>query len=258
MDVALKFRFAYRAWRARLRDQRLEIALTRALVQRGDFVVDAGANKGSYVYWLRDAVGDSGKVFAYEPQPVLAAYLRSATETFRWPNVWVHEVALSNHSGSATLHVPGHGATPGASLESTVLDRTPGPGATFECKVNTLDAEIGGNSPLRFLKVDVEGHELAVFQGAERILRRDHPHILFECEERHLSKHTMGDVFSFLDGLGYEGFVLLDDSTLPIARFDARIHQARRGPEFWKQPGYHNNFLFVASGFPLGEVTRRL
>jgi FkbM family methyltransferase len=256
MDVALKFRFAYRAWRARLRDQRLEIALTRALVQRGDFVVDAGANKGSYVYWLRDAVGDSGKVFAYEPQPVLAAYLRSATETFRWPNVWVHGVALSNQSGTATLHVPGHGAAPGASLESAVLAQTPG--ATFECRVNTLDAEIGGSAPLRFLKVDVEGHELAVFQGAERTLRRDHPHILVECEERHLTRHTMTDVFSFLEGLGYEGFLLLDDSILPVAKFDPRIHQARRGADFWKQPGYHNNFLFVAAGFPLLEVTRRL
>lgn len=256
MHVALKFRFAYRAWRARLRDQRLEIALTRALVQRGDFVIDAGANKGSYVYWLRDAVGDSGKVFAYEPQPVLAAYLRNATETFRWPNVWVHEVALSNHSGTATLHVPGHGAAPGASLESAVLDRTPG--ATFECRVNTLDADIGANAPLRFLKVDVEGHELALFQGAERTLRRDHPHILVECEERHLTKHTMTDVFSFLERLGYEGFLLLDDSILPIARFDPRIHQPRRGPDFWKQPGYHNNFLFVAAGFSLREVTRQL
>ena len=51
--------------------------------------------------------------------------------------------------------------------------------------------------------MDVEGHELALFQGAERTLRRDHPHILVECEERHLTKHTMTDVFSFLERLGY-------------------------------------------------------
>ena len=255
----MKLRFAYRAWRARFRDQRLEIALTRALVRPGDFVVDVGANKGAYVYWLRRAVGRTGEVFAYEPQPPLAAYLRRACETFRWSNVAVHELALSNHAGSSVLHVPGTGSAPGASLEATARDASGG-GRAIECRLNTLDAELEGCAPLRFLKVDVEGHELAVFQGAERTLGRFHPPILFECEERHLSSHSMADVFSHLERLGYQGFLLLDKSLLPVARFDPRVHQQRhgRGRDFWKQPGYHNNFLFVEQGFPLDRINGSL
>lgn len=252
----MKMRFTYRAWKARLRDQRLEIALTRALVRPGDLVADAGANKGAYVYWLRASVGQAGKVLAYEPQPTLADYLRRACEVFRWSNVHVSEVALSNRVGTSVLHVPGFGVAPGASLEPSVLDLTPG--TRFECGVDTLDRQLEGLGTLRFLKVDVEGHELAVFQGAERTLRRNRPHLLFECEVRHLTKHTMVDVFSFLESLGYEGFLLLDGSLLPVDLFDPSIHQPRNVPQFWKQPGYHNNFLFVASGFPLGEITRRL
>lgn len=252
----MRFRFTYRAWKARLRDQQLEIALTRALVRPGDLVADAGANKGAYVYWLRGSVGEAGKVLAYEPQPALAAYLRRACEVFHWSNVHVSEVALSNRVGTSVLYVPGFGVTPGASLEASVLDQTPG--ARFECRVNTLDTELEGLGPLTFLKVDVEGHELAVFQGAERTLRRDRPHLLFECEERHLTKHTMGDVFSFLESLGYEGFLLLDRSLLPVAQFDPSAYQPRNVPRFWKEPGYHNNFLFVAAGFPLDEIIGRL
>lgn len=252
----MRFRFTYRAWKARLRDQRLEIALTRALVGPGDLVADAGANKGAYVYWLRGSVGETGKVLAFEPQPALAAYLRRACEVFRWSNVHVSEVALSNRVGTSVLHVPGFGVTPGASLEASVLDQTPG--ARIACRVNALDRELDGLGPLRFLKVDVEGHELAVFQGAERALRRDRPHLLFECEERHLTKHTMADVFSFLESLGYEGYLLRDQTLLPVAHFDGSVHQPRNVPQFWKEPAYHNNFLFVAAGFPLGEITSRL
>ena len=248
----MKLRFVYRAWRARFRDQRLEIALIRALVRPGDFVVDVGANKGAYVYWLRGAVGRTGAVFAYEPQPPLAAYLRRACETFRWTNVAVHELALSNHAGSSMLHVPGTGSAPGASLESAARDA---PGRAIECRLNTLDAELEGRAPLRFLKVDVEGHELAVFQGAERTLDRFHPPILFECEERHLGSHSMADVFSHLERLGYQGFLLLDKALLPVARFEPKVHQRRHGRDFWKQRGYHNNFLFVERGFQLDRIS---
>ena len=247
-------RFMYRAWRARLRDQRLEVALTRSLIRPGDTVADVGANKGAYVYWLRDSVGASGTVLAVEPQPTLASYLRSSVDAFGWSNVRVVEAALSNTTGTAQLHVPGAGAPPGASLEAAVLDGTPG--RTVTCALDTLDHLAEGLGPLKFLKVDVEGHELSVFEGGERTLRRDRPHLLFECEARHLTRHRMQDVFGFLQGLNYTGYLLLNHSLLPIARFSPELHQARVGPAFWKRPDYHNNFLFVRQGFSLDGIAR--
>lgn len=250
--LGFKTRFVYRAWRARLRDQRLEVALTRALARPGNTVADVGANKGAYVYWLRHSVGESGTVLAVEPQPTLASYLREARDAFGWSNVRIVEAALSNSTGTAQLHIPGTGATPGASLEASVLDSTPG--RTVACPTDTLDRQAESLGALHFVKVDVEGHELSVFQGGERTLKRDRPHLLFECEARHLSRHTMQDVFGFLQGLDYTGYVLLHQTLLPIARFNPDLHQARIGAAFWKRPDYHNNFLFVRRGFPLDGI----
>ncbi len=244
----MKLRFLYRAWKARLRDQRLEIAAARALIRPGDFVVDAGANKGAYLYWLRAFVNLNGTVLAYEPQPELAQYLQRVCSALGWHNVEVHGAALSDRSGKSTLHVPGNGVSPGASLESSVVQQ--GEGARIQCLVDTLDHQLVGRPPLKFLKVDVEGHELALFEGAVRTLGRDRPALLFECEARHLDKHTVDDVFAFLQSLGYQGYLLQRRALLPLDRFDLAVHQARKGDRFWNAPGYFNNFLFLAGTIP--------
>jgi FkbM family methyltransferase len=251
----MKLRFLYRAWKARWRDQRLEIELARALIRPGDLVVDAGANKGAYLYWLRQFVGPTGTVLAYEPQPELANYLQGAGTSFRWTNVQVHSVALSNRGGKSTLHIPGGGISPGASLESSVLQKAAG--SSFECLVDTLDHQLVGRPAPSFLKVDVEGHELALFEGAAETLRRHKPALLFECERRHLSDHTMQDVVTFLiREFGYAGLLLHGRSFLPLFKFDPEIHQANHGDRFWDAANYFNNFLFFAAPLPEGIQNR--
>jgi FkbM family methyltransferase len=250
----VKLRFLYRAWKARVKDQRLEVRVTRALVRRGDLVVDVGANKGAYVYWLRTRVGAAGRVLAYEPQPALATYLTLINDAFGWTNVAVRQIALSNVQGKSGLFVPGRGASPAASLEPNVISRMSG--VRLETQTNTLDNELGKDGAPRFIKVDVEGHELAVFQGAETTLRQHKPHLLFECEERHLTKHSPRDVIAYLEGLGYEGYLLRGSELVPAAGFDPKVHQPRgaAGEQFWRRRDYHNNFLFVARGFRLRDA----
>lgn len=244
----MKLRFIYRAWKARLRDQQLEIEIARAFIRPGDLVVDAGANKGAYLYWMRQCAGPDGKVLAYEPQPELAKYLTAVREAFAWKNVEVHPVALSDRVGQATLHVPGSGVSPGASLESSVLEHDKG--RRFECSVDTLEHQLADRGNIRFCKVDVEGHELSLFRGGAQTLERDRPVLLFECEARHLTKHSMGDVFAFLKELGYAGYLLRGHELLPVEKCDAAIHQRPGTPGFWNAPDYYNNFLFLAGSLP--------
>src|SRR5207237_1111420 len=66
----------WRAWRYRLRLDPAEISFVRAHLRPGQHAVDIGAHKGGYLYWMRRAVGSSGRTFAFEVQPELAAYLR--------------------------------------------------------------------------------------------------------------------------------------------------------------------------------------
>jgi len=238
----MKARYVFRALKARYRDQRSELDATLATLHSGDVVVDVGANKGAYLYWLRAAVGLEGKVFAFEPQKSLADYLASVVKVMKWKNVVIRDCALSDHTGTAILHVPGEGDSPSASLSREVLDGQAG--RRQECRLETLDRQLEGSGRVALVKVDVEGNELQVFRGGQGVLKRDKPVLLFECEQRHLAEHSMEDVFEYLEQLGYEGSFFSPQGLRPLGDFDPAVHQRRQGERYWDAPGYCNNFRF--------------
>jgi len=244
----MKLRYLYRAFKARYRDERAELLTALLAIRPGDTVADIGANKGAYLYWLQKAVGETGKVFAYEPQPALAGYLQSVCELMRWKNVLVRDCALSDSPGVGMLNVPGAADSPGASLEGAITERTDC--RQFECPVDTLDNQLRDAARVALLKIDVEGHELRVFQGAKEVLRHHRPLIICECEARHLSQHTMQDVFNHLQACGYEGSFFSPRGVRPLSEFDPRHHQKQAGERFWDAPDYCNNFLFRAQKRP--------
>jgi len=235
-------RFLYRAYKARYRDQSAEILTSLRFIRSGDTVVDAGANKGSYLYWLRRQVGPTGCVLAFEPQPALATYLAEICRRLRWNNVQVHACALSDKAGTATLHVPGADGSPGASLVKIAQESKST--RSYDCPLATLDGIMSRGESLDFLKVDVEGHELEVFRGAKGTIMRNKPRILFECEDRHLQGRPMAEVFDYLLRLGYQGRFFLDGKLLSLEEFRGDVHQAKNGPRFWDEPDYCNNFFF--------------
>lgn len=240
----MRLRFLYRAFKARYHDQRHEIRAVLSRLPPGTVAVDVGANKGAYLYWLRCTVGGAGKVFAYEPQPRLAQYLQSVCAVMKWRNVIVRDCALSDWTGISTLYVPGRSESPGASLERAVVETTLS--HSYKCVVDTLDHQLLGIDRVDFLKVDVEGHELQVFRGASQILSRDAPAILFECETRFLRRHTIQDVFGYLQDFCYDGAFVSPKGLRPLAEFDPAIHQRNDSERFWDAPGYCSNFLFTA------------
>lgn len=230
---------AHRGWRYRTRVDPDEIGWLRRVLRPGDVAVDVGAYKGGYTYWMRRAVGDSGAVVAFEPQPEQAEYLRRCTRDFGWTNVQVEEVALSDAPGTARLYRPGAEPSPAASLDAASLPPAP---VAREVTVDTLDRRLealGVATRVSLLKCDVEGHELEVFRGAERTLTEDGPPVLFECESRHLHGHDMADVFAHLEALGYRGSFFWRGERLDVANFDPARHQVEG-----RRP-YANNFVFT-------------
>jgi FkbM family methyltransferase len=242
---SLTFRFRYRGWRARFRDHRAEIhALTRALRQE-DVAVDVGANKGSFLPSLSRAV-PSGTVFAFEPQPVLAAYLEVAVASAGLSNVVVEAQGVSDRAGRLTLGIPGEGeSSPGASFEESI--KSGGRCRLVEVPVCTLDEYFAGERRrIGAIKIDVEGHELAMLRGCENILRSHKPAIVCESESRHMAGRSVTTVLDYFRSMGYDGFFVHRSRLVPIAEFDATRHQRAVGDRYWNDKDYCNNFVLTA------------
>jgi FkbM family methyltransferase len=233
-------RFRVRALKALLRDQRAEFVAIWQHLRPGDIVCDIGANKGSFIYWLSWWVRD-GRVVAFEPQPELARYLVHICRVIGLGNVTVEAKAAYSHSGNQDLFLPS-GHQPGASLVRAGMEGESV--TTLSVPVVALDDYFQENDKVALLKIDVEGAELGLLRGAERILRRQAPLLIFECENRHLARGSVGDVFSYLTGLGYEGSFVYRNQLLPISQFDTAIHQRQGSKWFWKRKDYCNNFIF--------------
>lgn len=234
-------RFLLRGLKARFRDQKCEFDIIRRHLRPGDIVCDIGANKGSFVWWLSRWIRN-GRVVAFEPQPQFAERLAAVCEAMKLDNVTVEAKAVFSRSGAQDLFVPA-GHSPGASLTHKAVEAESF--TTLSVPVVALDDYFDARDKVSLLKIDVEGAELGVLQGAERILRQHGPLLVFECENRHLAPGNVRDVFSWLENLGYRGSFICRDRLLPLSQFDADVHQRQHGEWFWKSRDYCNNFVFA-------------
>jgi FkbM family methyltransferase len=233
-------RFRTRALKALLRDQRAEFGAIWRHLRPGDIACDIGANKGSFIYWLSWWV-HHGRVVAFEPQPELARDLVNNCRVIGLGNVMVEAKAVYSHSGERDLFLP-TGHQPGASLHQAATGA--GGFTTLSVPVVSLDDYFSASDQVTLLKIDVEGAELEVLKGAERILRQHAPLLVFECENRHLAPGNVEDIFSYLRAHGYEGSFVFRHRLLPVSEFDAAVHQRQDGDWFWKNKDYCNNFVF--------------
>jgi FkbM family methyltransferase len=249
-----RLRLLHRAWRYALRAERHEIALVRRLVRPGECVVDIGAHKAAFTYWMARRVGKEGLVLAFEPIPELAEYLRHFAGRFPEGRVKVFERGLSDQEGTATLHFAGDHLG-GTSLEiAQDVMRPP-----IEVSITTLDrclSDLGLDRPVSFIKCDVEHHELAVFRGARDTLARDKPILLFESDNLVSGQDVCKPVFEFLECEGFVGYFFHNSALCPIDQFDRQKHRVRDDA--------NQNFVFVhpervkrdpvcANLFPLAE-----
>ena len=245
----IDLKLAWRAWKTRYRDQVFELRAIREALRHGGVALDVGANKGSYLYSMARWAGAS-PVVAFEPQRALAQYLTAACQRSGLRNVTVENLALSNQTGELNLFVPGDSHSPGASLEASIADKTDCRKETVS--VTTLDLyaaeKLGG--PVRVIKIDVEGHELAVVQGALDLIRRDKPLLVIECEARHMpAGKTVQDFVAMVVSLGYTATLAMPGlRELPAAEFRDELHQKQSGERFWDAKDYYNNFIFRPTG----------
>ena len=226
------------------------LRVIRALVRKGDTVVDIGANWGFFTANLARLVGRAGHVHAIEPDPRQRESLEAISA--RHGNVTLHATGLSDREGEAILHVPVMDGRPIGALASLTVPtgRAEIDHERVPVRLTRLDAlPIGGR--VTFVKCDVEGHELAVLRGAGALLRRDRPAVLVEIEQRH-QKEDIRQTFKHLAALDYAGYALRAQGPVPVEEFDVRRDQLDLlGSEFVSGAmphGYVHDFVFVPAG----------
>ena len=232
-------KFRYMPFRAyyRLRAYRYlhwkspEMGLLPFLTDRGKASLDIGANLGLFTYYLSRL---STHVYAFEPNPFPLRSLKAVADA----NVTVLPVAVSDRSGEAELVVPR--TAKGWSSNGASLAKAAEAGAerlTVPCRaVDDLDYR-----GLGFVKIDIEGHELAALKGMEKTLARERPNLFIENERLHAGSGAE-DVFAYLKDRDYAGFALIGGVLTSLAHFSFKQHQAcRNGPA----KDYVKNFIFI-------------
>ncbi len=202
-----------------------ELAVAKEYIVPGSVVLDVGARRGVYTWVMSRAVGASGRVLAFEPNPVNATSLRRIF--LKHGNVQIEECALSEASGTGVLNVPVEDGVVQDSLGHVDSRQSATPGLSYEIRLRTLDELCAARPQVSFIKIDVEGHELAVLHGARATILRDGPVIFIEIEQRHTDE-PVSSRFEFLNSVGYLAhFLDTDGSVRPISAFNLESMQIR-------------------------------
>ena len=206
-----------------------EMALLPLVVPRGRVALDAGAHFGCYARALAKL---TDRVHAFEPTETADIMARTMPR-----NVTVHRMALSSHMGAAALRIP-RCSSALASLERHVT----GDARTIEVTLTTIDAMFPAED-IGFIKIDVEGHESAVLNGARATIARCLPVLLIECEER-MNPGGLDKLIHYFDQWKYICKYLKDGELHNVSEFRHDRDQVQGVSP------YINNFFFIPSRHP--------
>jgi len=165
----------------------------------GNTVLDIGANVGDWTLAMALRVGPDGRVLAFEPVPYLAETIVKTSRINRQDQVEVLNLALSDADGTAEFSVE-QGNSGGSRLGQMAGDFAMTTVPTR--RLDSLLAERPDITRIDFIKIDVEGFELHVLEGARATLARFHPPLILESG--HESDDERRAQSDFLIGLGYD------------------------------------------------------
>jgi len=187
----------------------------RAVLKPGDRVLDVGANVGQYALIAASVVGESGAVFAVEPNNHVADVLESSIRANGIRNVHLWRFAAWHEP--TTLFLDG-GDTHNVGAASTRPDRSGTHGRSVRAR--RLDEALteAGFDAVDIIKIDVEGAEMPALEGLGSILRNSHPRAIY-CEladRTEVVGYSPRDIVSRLTAVGYYGWILDDCSLRPV------------------------------------------
>jgi FkbM family methyltransferase len=185
-----------------------EIEVAKKLLRKKDTVFDVGANVGLFSVIYSRLVGENGRIFSFEPVPDTHWMFMETLALNRVVNVLPQKIALSDKSGSAIMHTFEQAYSAWSSFGSPVFgDHHPTSSTTVQ--VSTLDNFCSSKKirNIDFLKLDVEGFEKQVLEGARKLLSAGRiKYLSFEISKIPLeaSGTAPSEIFNLLESFGYK------------------------------------------------------
>lgn len=136
-------------------------------------VIDGGAHIGYYTRYFSEIIGEKGKVYSFEPNPYLFRLLNKYARFHS--NILCYQKALSHATGQTALYVEPFSLSQDSSLEKGRKDQK-----SISIDAIALDDLIAETEQIRLIKLDVEGFEEQAIRGAEKLIERCRPWIIFE------------------------------------------------------------------------------
>ncbi len=170
-------------------DQKMLLSL-KQFIKAGDCVLDIGANIGTHTGFYLNAVGPEGSVISIEPHTEAFECL-----TRNCPSARKYNVALGDVDNMCDLFVPSE-----STARSYVI-----PGNSIRiAKLDTLWPEISG-SQVDFIKLDAEGYEPFILEGARHVISSYRPVMCVEVSKQALERagKSLQAIFAFFDSLNY-------------------------------------------------------
>lgn len=192
--------------------EKFETDLFYKIVKPGDVVVDVGANIGYYTLIAAGLVGKEGKVYAFEPEPSNYKLLTKNVGINSFRNVTAIQKAISDDNGKIRLYLDKVNlGAPSFSEENIFIER----GSYVDVETISLDEFFENRKKeekFNFIKIDAEGAEGLIVNGAKNILQENNPKILMEFwpyGQKNIGTDPMKLLNTLMD-YGY-GMRLVDD-----------------------------------------------
>jgi FkbM family methyltransferase len=197
-------------------------------------VVDAGANFGWYSLL---AAKQGATVYAFEPEETSRSQLEQSISLNKFTNIQVYPYAASNQEGTTQFYLSN-----GWSGSSLTTDN-PDANKTVTVKTVTLDKQLS-DGHVDVLKMDVEGAEALVLEGAEKLLKKDMPDIFMEFYPKMLAD-MKSDPWFMLNKLEEKGYTtsIIDEvkPSIVTASIETIKRQWQRNNELWRCNLYLTN-----------------
>jgi len=146
------------------------LSIMEKCLRKGDIFIDVGANIGLMSIFASQIVGSNGKIYSFEPEPETFAILKKNIEINKIENIYIYNFALGDKKSKAFIYTNPYAGRGSASLIKPVDQKD---SKKYEVSIETLDDFISTHDikKVRMLKIDVEGWELNVLKGADRLLK---------------------------------------------------------------------------------------